>query len=117
MRALEELVGAWLAEADVLERYGDQRVAEVLRLHAAEVREAVRASESELLTLTEAAAESGYSEDWLRHLVANGKVPNAGRKGAPRIRRVDLPLKGEAPPATPSSATRRILEAIEGGAA
>ncbi len=45
------------------------------------------------MTVAEAALESGLSEDHLRHGVADGKIPNAGRKGAPRIRRADLPLK------------------------
>ena len=42
-----------------------------------------------------------FSDQWtsivlwgqLRELVAAGEVPNAGRKGAPRIRRADLPRK------------------------
>lgn len=31
--------------------------------------------------------------DTLRHLVRQEKIPNAGKKGAPRIRRGDLPRK------------------------
>ena len=41
----------------------------------------------------QASAESGYSESRLRHLVAAGELQNAGKKGAPRIRRSDLPKK------------------------
>ena len=45
------------------------------------------------LNLTEAARESGYSTDHLGHLVRDGKIPNAGRPGAPRIAPRHLPRK------------------------
>jgi hypothetical protein len=47
----------------------------------------------EALTLADAAKESGYSSEHLRHLVASGKLENVGRKHAPRVRRADLPRK------------------------
>ena len=46
-----------------------------------------------LLTLPEAAEESGYSAGHIGRLIRDGKIPNAGRPGAPRIARRDLPLK------------------------
>jgi hypothetical protein len=49
--------------------------------------------DDELLTLDAATTESGYSAERLRHLVADGAVPNAGRRGAPRVRRGDLPKR------------------------
>ena len=45
------------------------------------------------LSLTEAARESGFSADHLGRLVRAGHLRNAGRKGAPRIRRCDLPRR------------------------
>ena len=54
-------------------------------------------ADQEILTLQEAAAESGYSKRRLREFVHEGSVPNVGRKGAPRIRRGDLPRKAKAP--------------------
>ena len=45
------------------------------------------------LSLVEAASESGYSADHLGRLVRDGKIPNAGRPGAPRIARKHLPRK------------------------
>ena len=60
---------------------------------AGELEMAVREAADEALTLREAAAESGYSERRLRELLAEGEIPQAGRKGAPRIRRADLPRK------------------------
>ena len=47
----------------------------------------------EVLSLSEAAAESGYSKRRLRELLTEGKVPNQGERGRPRILRADLPLK------------------------
>jgi hypothetical protein len=48
------------------------------------------ANADEVLTLTNAARESGYSAEHLRHLVASGQLANAGRKHAPRVKRSDL---------------------------
>jgi hypothetical protein len=45
------------------------------------------------LTLRAASALSGYSTDHLSRLIREGVLPNAGRKGAPRICRADLPIK------------------------
>lgn len=93
MSLVTELVARWEADAEILERHEDARGATFCRRFAAELREAMRADQDRPLTVAEAALESGFSEDHLRHGVANGKIPNAGRKGAPRIRRADLPLK------------------------
>jgi hypothetical protein len=68
-----KLIDEWLGELDQL---------------AADERDAV-------LTLAEAAAASGYSADHLGRLVRAGRLVNIGRAGAPRVRRGDLPRKGE----------------------
>lgn len=121
MESLKALADAWKAEAATLvRRYGDERTAHVCRLHAAELEEAIRAAEDETLTLTQAARESGYSSDHLRHLVADGTIPNAGEKGRPRIRRGDLPLKPGADTDAEQDEARReardILRSVRGGA-
>lgn len=69
---------------------------------AAELEECLARHEAETLNLQEAAAESGFSADHLGRLVRLGRIPNAGRKNAPRIRRKDLPRKTgtAAPPST-----------------
>lgn len=72
---------------------GPEEIARVYEIVARELDEALRVHGDTPLTLAEAARESGYSEDHLRHLVADGKIPNAGQKGRPRIRRRDLPRK------------------------
>ncbi len=48
----------------------------------------------ERLTLDQAAQESGYTYNHLQACVAEGKLPNAGQPGEPRVRRRDLPVKG-----------------------
>lgn len=50
----------------------------------------------DLLTLTEAAEECGYSADHLGALVRSGKLTNYGRKLAPRVKASELPRKARA---------------------
>ena len=47
----------------------------------------------EPVTLAEASRIGGYSVDHLQRLVSGGQLENIGKKGRPRIRRGDLPLK------------------------
>jgi hypothetical protein len=48
---------------------------------------------SDQLTLTAASSLSGYTTDHLSRLIRQGSLPNAGKKGSPRIRRADLPIR------------------------
>lgn len=90
---LRTLAARWREDAVLLRRYGQVAVAEVAELHARELEEALADREEETLTMAEASMESGYSERRLRELLASGSIPNAGRRGVPRIRRADLPRK------------------------
>lgn len=90
---LRDLVDRWSDEARVLESWGDARGAELLKRCATELDVAAREHDDEALTIAQAVEESGYSADHLRALVASGEIRNAGRKGSPRIRRKDLPVK------------------------
>jgi hypothetical protein len=87
-----ELAEQWRTEAGTLDRY-EPSMAKVCRDHADALDAALRSVADDTLDLTTAARESGYSVDRLRHLVADGALPNAGHKGKPRIRRGDLPMK------------------------
>jgi hypothetical protein len=60
---------------------------------AADLAQLSESTDGDALTLAEAALASGYSADALRHMIAEGKLANVGRKGAPRLRRGDLPRK------------------------
>ena len=53
----------------------------------------IEEQDARLLNLQEAAELSGYSPDHLGRMVRDGKIPNAGRSRAPRIRLKDLPRK------------------------
>ena len=68
------------------------------------------------VTLREASLLGGYSVDHLQRLVAQSVITNVGRKGAPRLRRQDVPIKpgrsGTLPTPAASdqlSARRRIV--------
>jgi hypothetical protein len=87
------LVAGWRARAAELRRYGAAPAAVTLEAAADELGAALRSEADELLTLTAASAESGFSVDHLARLLRERRIPNAGRKGAPRIRRSDLPRK------------------------
>jgi len=71
-------------------------MARACRTHADDLDAAMRSVADDALDLTAAAQESGFSVDRLRHKVAAGEIPNAGRRGSPRIRRGDLPIKRQA---------------------
>ncbi len=89
-----DLVQSWRDEAArARQRYADERLAAVCEAHAAELEIALRDQSDEVLSLKQAADLSGYSVEHLRHLVADGTIPNAGRKHAPRVRRAHVPLR------------------------
>jgi hypothetical protein len=95
------LAEKWRHEADHNERRGLKEFANFARSFADELETYEESHASELLTLDEAARESGYSKDHLALLRSQGRIPNAGKKGAPRIARRDLPRKPKtAPPRT-----------------
>ena len=95
--SVQTLLDAWLRQAEALRRYGGGNLALVLERCAGELEATLRERDDTTLTLTEAARESGYSREHLGRLVRDGKIPNAGRPGAPRIARRHLPLKRQNP--------------------
>lgn len=99
------LMARWRAAAAQLKRWGAQVDPVRLVEDILEDIEAVFDAETnDLLNLTEAAEESGYSADHLGRLLRDGIILNRGRKNAPRIRRADLPRKRVAPLRSPSRA-------------
>ncbi|MDQ6770211.1 MAG: hypothetical protein M3Z54_09510 [Gemmatimonadota bacterium] len=84
----------WLARRDQLRRLHalvdgavlcDQLLAELDHL--------TDEAATEPLCLHQASKESGYSVDHLARQIRTGRIPNAGRRGSPRIRRDHLPRK------------------------
>jgi len=120
----DEFVTKWTTEAEIMRQRGVLvngafLLEEILRDFDA----VTRGRAGELLTLTDGATESGYSAEYLGALIRQGKIQNAGRPNAPRIRRQDLPRKAsrlpDAPPslklvgATPRQIARAIISSKE----
>lgn len=85
-----------------------------------EVIEIADSRPDDLLTLEAASAVSGYSADHLSRLLRQGKIPNAGRKHSPRIKRSSLPRKircltSEAPVIHLADARQVARRVAEGG--
>lgn len=101
-----EFLAKWNTDAEAMQRRGVMVNGAGLLSEVLADFKALMAGEGEaVLSLPQAAARSGYSADHLGRLVREGRVPNAGRKGAPRVRVADLPRKpaclpgSERPPA------------------
>ncbi len=118
----EEFTAKWATEADAMQRRGATvNGAGVLAEVLADFK-AMQASQAEaLLSLSEAASRSGYSAEHLGRLIREHRLPNSGRKGAPRIRAADLPRK---PPGlvqsgprayNPGADARTLLDRQRGG--
>jgi hypothetical protein len=88
---LVALLSHWRSRARDLERYAPA-AAQAFRDAADELAEALDGAE-ESVSLKEAAMLGGYSADSLQRMVAAGRIQNFGRKGKPRIRRADVPVK------------------------
>ena len=92
--AVVELVEDWKARARKLREWAAaEEAAKAWEAAATELEAALVSQEQRRLNLQEAAAASGYSPDHLGRLLREGRVANAGRTHAPRIRAEDLPLK------------------------
>src|SRR5258705_179852 len=88
------VIDQWRKEVTELRaHYLDERGAALTARHLSELQAALESHDDEVLTLAQASRESGYTDDHLGRQVRDGKIPNAGRTNAPRIRRADLPLK------------------------
>jgi hypothetical protein len=85
------LLSQWRSRASDLERYAPA-AAQAFRDAADELAEALNGAE-ETVSLKEASMLGGYPVDSLQRMVAGGRIQNFGRKGKPRIRRVDVPVK------------------------
>ncbi len=94
-RELTTLNDRWREKADLFRQHGHEATARTYEVCSAELEAALQGTEEELLDLQEAARESGYSSDHLGRLVRDGKIPNSGRRNAPKIKRSDLPRRPE----------------------
>jgi hypothetical protein len=83
---------AWIGESEVLRRRGCVAAADTLLALAHELVAGSQEWLDESLTLREASDWSGLAYGTLEARIRAGTLPNAGRKGSPRIRRRDLPI-------------------------
>ena len=90
---LTALPEEWRRRAGTFRQYGGEAPARALEACAAELEAALRRKDRTVLTLKEAAMATGYSASHLGRLVRDGTIPNAGRRGAPRIALRHLPRK------------------------
>ena len=93
---LESLVKRWHAQAELFAEHECPDVAATYRRLGDELQCNLREWEDERLTIQEAAAESGYSEEQLRRQVRDGKLRSEHRNGSKshiKVRRADLPMK------------------------
>jgi hypothetical protein len=98
------LPALWRERANYLREYGHPACGRLWELAARELEESLAVHGDETLSLVEAAKVSGFTPDHLRSLIKRGTLPNAGRKGAARIRRSDLPVKRVGGPGRPTRA-------------
>lgn len=85
-----QLATRWRAAAAELRRYGADGEATALETCAAELEAEEREYLFETLTLEQAAEFAGCSYDTMSRRIRRGEIPNAGRKGKPRVRRSDI---------------------------
>ncbi len=83
----------WRQKARLFREHGHEATARAYEACSSELETALHTDADDLLNLQEAARESGYSADHLGRLIREGKIPNAGRRNAPRVRRRDLPKR------------------------
>ena len=108
--SVEGLPADWRRQAKSLRRYGGETPATAIERCAEDLEATLVERDETTFSLVEASRESGYSADHLGRLVRDGKIPNAGRPGAPRIALKDLPRKAHAPDPPRLAETRRRRE-------
>ncbi len=117
-----EFLAKWTAEAEAMHRRGVMvNGAGLCNEILTDFQTVMTTQVGSVLSLPEAAARSGYTVEHLGRMVREGRIPNAGRKGSPRIRSADLPRK---PPALvpigpraydPGADARTLLDRQRGG--
>ena len=87
------LVESWREEAALFRRRGQDAMAALAESYAEDFEAWWDEYWCEELDLQQAATESGYPVNTLGRMVREGRIENAGRKNAPRIKRSDVPRK------------------------
>lgn len=90
LRPLLNLAEDWREDAEWLRDYGAEGQAQACEKHAEALEDRLREWELEMLTLEQAAEETGLAYDTAQRKVSSGEWPNRGEKGRPRVRRCDV---------------------------
>ncbi|HZS57724.1 MAG TPA: hypothetical protein VFA43_00540 [Gemmatimonadaceae bacterium] len=91
---LDDFLRRWTARRDELAGLrASVEAAPLIDQILTELRDEVADHEEATLTLSDAALRSGYSRDHLARLVRQHRIPNRGRRGAPRVRLGALPIR------------------------
>ena len=96
-----DLPPAWRSLAETFREHAAEPLALAYERCADQLDVALARADEEALTLQEAAALGGYSVDHVGRQIRSGHIKNAGRHGAPRIRRRDVPIKAGHVPVAP----------------
>jgi len=98
------LLNEWRSRAAFFQDHNLNDIASLIQKLAQELEDALDAEADQVFTLTEAAEVSAVSREHLGRLIREGRIPNAGRKGAPRILGQHIPRNvGVALPAPSAS--------------
>ncbi len=95
MKTVHCLACSWRDRATMFRDHAEDSVAIAYERCAEELEGALHDQDATLYTLQEAAAISGYTAGHLGRLVRDGKIPDAGRRSAPRIAHRHLPVKSD----------------------
>jgi hypothetical protein len=104
-RFVTQFAGKLRARATDLRAYGASDAAQCCERVAQELEDDFRSWWLQSLTVAEAAAESGYSEERLREMTREGTIPHVkgeGARGHLEIARCDLPRRPASPKRDPS---------------
>lgn len=92
MTAISDVIERWEAKRGEFARYSAQVDGAALVTEMLADLESLAACET-AVSLSVAAAQSGYCADYLSRLIREGKLTNYGRKHAPRVRLSECPTK------------------------
>jgi hypothetical protein len=93
---LDELRQRWRSEAEHLRPY-NAGAAHAYESAARDLEEALTTSQNPLLSLAQAAEQSGYHRESLARMVRKGRLRNYATSRRPLVRAQDLPKKAERP--------------------
>jgi hypothetical protein len=92
LRPLEATIAAVRADVAILRHYGAELSARAAENVLTRVESALHAEAEELLSIGEAALRTGRSRDTIERAIRQRRLPNAGRRGKPKVRAGDLSI-------------------------